>query len=161
MGLKNEIKSSAIFLCLMLFFMTSGLLFLSLFEEEVIIAFDWGSGNYWTTGWHYDYDWVGGLGNWSLAIGLSCAIASFLCFIGFVINLIKLVKKLSIFTTSFENNDPNSTIISEKSEPISFQRVSISDKLDKLILLKAKGVISEEEFEQFKQRLINENLNEN
>jgi|GEM_PF-5591333 len=160
MGLVKEVKRSAISLCVMLFFLMAGVLFLSLYEDTVMISFNWGSNNTtWTTGWQYDYDWVGGLENWSLAVGLACSIAAFISFIVLIFSLKSLIDEYRVFVKDYERGSAKSPEdIKENLLKSSSENKDISSKLDQLILYKAKGIITEEEFEKIKEKLISDNL---
>lgn len=73
--------------------------------------------------------------------------------IGFIVTLFsKTLDEQKLEQEMLENQKEQTRLLAEKSEN---NTISIADEIEKLISLKEKGLLTEEEFQQAKQRLIN------
>lgn len=89
---------------------------------------------------------IGFLGGFMLSIVLSPLI-------GFIVVLLsKSLEQENREKELLESNKEQTRLLAEKSEN---NTISIADEIEKLISLKDKGLLTEEEFQQTKQRLIN------
>lgn len=89
---------------------------------------------------------MGFLGGFMLSIILSPLV-------GFIITLFsKSIEQENREKELLENQKEQTRLLAEKSEN---NTISIADEIEKLISLKDKGLLTEEEFQKAKQRLIN------
>lgn len=89
---------------------------------------------------------IGFWGSFLLSIILSPIIALIITMFS------KTLKQQRIDDEILENQKEQTRLLAEKSEN---NTISIADEIEKLISLKDKGLLTEEEFQQAKQRLIN------